>query len=137
MGRKKFKLGDHLYVDFGIFFHHGIYVGRGKVIEYSTCEVCKVSLRRFSRGRRILVKSYRRCSSARRTIARAYRRLGEKKYSLWTNNCEHFATWCKTGRSRCKQLEHPERCILKFVHQRQGFKLVGRQAHRTLKILGQ
>lgn len=31
------------------------------------------------------------------TIARARSRLGEEKYSLPFNNCEHFAIWCKTG----------------------------------------
>ncbi|MBD5560382.1 MAG: hypothetical protein HDQ87_08530 [Clostridia bacterium] len=31
------------------------------------------------------------------TVARARSRLGEEKYSLPFNNCEHFAVWCKTG----------------------------------------
>ena len=26
-------------------------------------------------------------------------RLGEEEYNLITNNCEHFAMWCKTGES--------------------------------------
>ncbi|NEQ25214.1 MAG: hypothetical protein F6K28_40290, partial [Microcoleus sp. SIO2G3] len=37
-------------------------------------------------------------------IARAESRLGETNYNLLTNNCEHFATWCKTGRNESKQL---------------------------------
>lgn len=31
------------------------------------------------------------------TVKRAYSRIGEQKYSLLSNNCEHFALWCKTG----------------------------------------
>jgi len=31
------------------------------------------------------------------TARRAENRLGEKKYSVLSNNCEHFAIWCKTG----------------------------------------
>ncbi|MBQ6945620.1 MAG: lecithin retinol acyltransferase family protein [Ruminococcus sp.] len=31
------------------------------------------------------------------TIERARSRLGEGKYNLIVNNCEHFAIWCKTG----------------------------------------
>ena len=31
------------------------------------------------------------------TIQRARRRLGEAQYNLLTNNCEHYALWCKTG----------------------------------------
>ncbi|MGB7486504.1 MAG: lecithin retinol acyltransferase family protein, partial [Phormidesmis sp.] len=38
-------------------------------------------------------------------IARAESRLGEQRYDLFFNNCEHFASWCKTGRSECLQLD--------------------------------
>jgi hypothetical protein len=31
------------------------------------------------------------------TIQRAKSRIGEEKYTLPFNNCEHFAIWCKTG----------------------------------------
>lgn len=31
------------------------------------------------------------------TVARAKSRIGEEKYTLPFNNCEHFAIWCKTG----------------------------------------
>ena len=37
--------------------------------------------------------------SAEDTIRRAMERLGEEEYNLITNNCEHFAMWCKTGES--------------------------------------
>jgi hypothetical protein len=37
-------------------------------------------------------------------INRAMSRLGEQKYNLLFNNCEHFATWCKTGVSDSKQI---------------------------------
>ncbi len=39
------------------------------------------------------------------TVARAKSRLGEKQYFLPTNNCEHFALWCKTGVSESSQVE--------------------------------
>lgn len=35
--------------------------------------------------------------SPEETVSRARSRLGEEKYSLPFNNCEHFAIWCKTG----------------------------------------
>ncbi|MBR3679558.1 MAG: lecithin retinol acyltransferase family protein [Oscillospiraceae bacterium] len=31
------------------------------------------------------------------TVNRAKSRIGETHYNLLTNNCEHFAIWCKTG----------------------------------------
>lgn len=38
-------------------------------------------------------------------VARAESRLGETGFNLGLNNCEHFATWCKTGTSNSKQVE--------------------------------
>ena len=37
-------------------------------------------------------------------IARAESRLGESKFDLMSNNCEHFTVWCKTGISNSDQL---------------------------------
>ncbi|WP_096199925.1 lecithin retinol acyltransferase family protein [Bacillus sp. FJAT-45350] len=39
------------------------------------------------------------------TVRRARLRLGESKYSLGENNCEHFAVWCKTGLSKSYQVD--------------------------------
>ncbi|MEG0353469.1 MAG: lecithin retinol acyltransferase family protein [Cellulosilyticaceae bacterium] len=39
------------------------------------------------------------------TIERAYSRIGETKYNLALNNCEHFAIWCKTGLSKSYQVQ--------------------------------
>lgn len=33
------------------------------------------------------------------TVERARQRLGEADYGFLNNNCQHFAFWCKTGRS--------------------------------------
>lgn len=33
------------------------------------------------------------------------RRLGEERYNLMLNNCEHFAVWCKTGQHRSSQVD--------------------------------
>lgn len=38
-------------------------------------------------------------------IDRAVSRLGEAKYNPFTENCEHFARWCKTGHHRSIQVE--------------------------------
>ena len=49
-------------------------------------------------------KIYDVCS-AQETLKRAYSRIGEAKYSLIKNNCEHFAMWCKTGISESTQVK--------------------------------
>ena len=43
--------------------------------------------------------------SPEETVERAYSRLGERDYNLLTNNCEHFAIWCKTNLSESWQVE--------------------------------
>ena len=39
-------------------------------------------------------------------VQRAFSRLGEAKYNPFTNNCEHFARWCKTGHAESGQVRH-------------------------------
>lgn len=43
--------------------------------------------------------------SPKETVARALSRMGEDKYNLIFNNCEHFAVWCKTGVAKSYQVE--------------------------------
>lgn len=38
------------------------------------------------------------------TVNRAKSRIGETHYNILTNNCEHFAIWCKTGVSESLQV---------------------------------
>lgn len=43
--------------------------------------------------------------SPEETVQRARSRLKEAEYHLLTNNCEHFAIWCKTGIHESHQVE--------------------------------
>ena len=43
--------------------------------------------------------------SPQKTVERALSRVGEDKYSLLLNNCEHFAIWCKTRVSESYQVK--------------------------------
>lgn len=54
----------------------------------------------------------RRTYSAEDTIKRAQSRIGEEKYNLVSNNCEHFAMWCKTGVSESSQVNQIVRFAL-------------------------
>jgi len=38
-------------------------------------------------------------------VRRARSRLGENRYHIIRNNCEHFCEWCLNGVSRSRQLE--------------------------------
>ena len=46
----------------------------------------------------------KRIYSPRETLKRAYSRIGECKYNMISNNCEHFAMWCKTGSAKSTQV---------------------------------
>ena len=105
--------GDQIYAIREIvgipYEHHGIDCGDGTVIHYSKlgeAEVARTSRDTFARGSRIYVQNQPTAFIPDVVIDRAESRLGERQYDLFFNNCEHFAAWCKTGRSECKQLDN-------------------------------
>lgn len=105
--------GAHLVTERNGYAHHGIYTGRGRVIHYTGfCHalhagpVEETSLEQFADGHTVAVKS-EPCARYLGTeaITRARSRLGEDRYHLLTNNCEHFCTWCLLGQARSEQVE--------------------------------
>ena len=99
---------DHLEVprQHGLFNHHGIDLGDGTVAHYlEGREILRSSLEEFSQEQPLQVISYAEASPVGVTLRRAMSRLGEQDYNLLFNNCEHFATWCKTGRHRSSQVD--------------------------------
>lgn len=101
---------DHLQTprQHGLFNHHGIDLGDGTVAHYlEGREILRSPLEEFSRGQPVSPVLYPAdgCSAAGVTLRRAMGRLGEQRYNLLFNNCEHFAHWCKTGRHRSSQVE--------------------------------
>ena len=99
---------DHLEVprQHGLFNHHGIDLGDGTVAHYlEGREILRSPLEEFSQGQPLRVISHVEASPVGVTLRRAMGRLGEQDYNLLFNNCEHFATWCKTGRHRSEQVD--------------------------------
>ena len=99
---------DHLEVprQHGLFNHHGIDLGDGTVAHYlEGREILRSSMDDFSQGQPVRVISHHGASPVGVTLRRAMGRLGEQDYNLLFNNCEHFATWCKTGRHRSGQVD--------------------------------
>jgi hypothetical protein len=106
-------LGAHVVTPRLGYLHHGIYVGDGKVVHYSGLAyglrrgpVEEVSLASFTGGRPVWV----RCSASthfdrREVVCRARSRIGEDRYRLFTNNCEHLCEWCLRGEPRSLQVE--------------------------------
>ena len=99
---------DHLQVPrrHGLFNHHGIDLGDGTVAHYlEGREILRSPISEFSQGEVVSVMDHTDASPAGVTVRRAMSRLGEQNYNLLFNNCEHFATWCKTGHHRSVQVD--------------------------------
>ena len=99
---------DHLQVPrrHGLFNHHGIDLGDGTVAHYlEGREILRSPFADFSQEEVVSVTEHTDASPAGVTLRRAMSRLGEQNYNLLFNNCEHFATWCKTGRHRSGQVD--------------------------------
>ncbi len=106
-------IGAHLVTPRLGYMHHGIHVGALRVVHYAGWSRAllrgpleEVSLAEFAGGREVIVKSTNRAQySPAEVVARARSRLGENRYRLGTNNCEHFCEWCLSGQSRSEQIE--------------------------------
>lgn len=105
-------LGAHLVTPRHGYCHHGIYVGSGRVVHYAGLgeslqagPVEEVPLECFAANRPVWIE-FRPAPgfAARQVVVRARSRLGESRYRLLTNNCEHFCTWCRYGCPRSDQV---------------------------------
>jgi hypothetical protein len=100
--------GDHIYVNRAPIDHHGIDCGDGTVIHFSKKNgegrICRDSIHSFARGSSIYVKPRKHHYSPEEIVQRAKSKLGETGYNLGFNNCEHFASWCHSGRHHSKQV---------------------------------
>jgi len=56
---------------------------------------------------------HEQCLDPDTVVWRAKNEVGKGKYNLFTNNCEHFAMWCKTGRSNSDQVEKAKGMLAK------------------------
>jgi hypothetical protein len=106
-------LAAHLVTPWMGFAHHGIHVGDGKVVHYGALvydvirrPVEEVTLDSFAGGRRVFVVEHGdECLAPEDVIQRARSRLGENRYRLLTNNCEHFVEWCLHDAQRSFQVD--------------------------------
>lgn len=106
------EIGDHLIVPGqtpGIkYAHHGIYSSAHKVIHFGgdnkdDAIVEEIDLYQFlpSNSKELKRIIYKKCLPPEKVLERARKVLNKKipwgEYHLAFNNCEHFATYCKTG----------------------------------------
>ena len=107
---KEPKRGDVIRIDTGKYFHYGIYVGSGEVVEFGhpsnvgqkpeDIKVIRQDMSDFlSCGGFVEVKKFTLAEklkkySREQTVKNALLRLGEGGYDILTNNCRHFAYSC-------------------------------------------
>lgn len=57
------------------------------------------------------IEEEERLYSPQETVERARSCIGQGEYDLLTQNCEHFAMWCKTGEKESAQVERLEEIL--------------------------
>jgi hypothetical protein len=105
--------GSHLISPRRGYMHHGIYLGGGKVVHYAGLargqfrgRIEEVSLPKFAYGRSVWTRNADLLGFVpQEVIRRARSRVGENRYRILRNNCEHFCEWCLRGESRSYQVE--------------------------------
>lgn len=144
----EFLPGSHLVVNMGLYDHHGIYCGDGKVIhfgrgifdlEHAVVEL--VDLEVFSKGRTISHRDSKSNYDSEQIVDRAHQRIGESGYDLIDNNCEHFANWCRSGEHESHQVNLSETfarqtaaVAAKTLFQKWAVKISSRQTIRAVAI---
>jgi len=111
LSEKSLNLGDHIYVRRLLFSHHGIYAGDGNVIHYTGEEkekkdplVRETNIEDFLKGGKLRRRNYERHLPPSEILNLAKKYLSNNGYSITLNNCEHFATYCATGKKKSKQV---------------------------------
>jgi Lecithin retinol acyltransferase len=105
--------GDHIKVGRGSYTHHGIDYGDGTVAHFTgepgrkdDAAIRRTSMREFADGaRKVEVVPDSSHRSPEQVVQAAEKRIGETGYDLLVNNCEHFASDCRTGKAESFQAE--------------------------------
>ena len=112
LGTDALAPGTELIVDRLAYRHHGIYLGEGLVIHYAGRIshphglIETIPLRSFVGKRRVHVgRRPAESLHGEAIVRRARSRLGERRYAIFSNNCEHFCSWCQLGASRSEQVD--------------------------------
>ena len=112
---KKLNCGDHIYVRRKglLYSHHGIYAGEGTVIHFKGTVkekkdpvVITTDIDNFLNSGKLQRRKYKNRLTPSETLRIAREHLSKKGYSLTFNNCEHFTTYCVTGKKRSRQVRN-------------------------------
>lgn len=114
----KAKRGDILFAQKTFYKHYGVYVGNREVIHYRTedyndndpshAKIIKTSIEEFSQISEVYIDrsndNLRNSYEETAHLAELLLDTGLGEYRLFSNNCEHFANFCKYGHNASKQI---------------------------------
>ena len=124
------KYGDHIRIDRGMYFHHGIYESDDVVYQFAspigsevspdTAIIHATTLENFLKGGLVMVREYTEEELLKKRnpdeiIAYAKEHLGEGGYNLISNNCEHFSNRCVFGESKSSQVDDIFQMIMEAI----------------------
>jgi hypothetical protein len=96
-----------------LYAHHGIDLGDGRIVHFgepgkdaAQAAIRITGMHEFLKDGRPIVVQYEpeQMLAPEESVRLALAGVGEKDYSLAFNNCEHFATYCKTGSKESRQV---------------------------------
>jgi len=114
MGESAMSEGDHIRVKRGLYYHHGIDIGDKTVVHFCVDNKTKADdacIKRTAIQDFLIdntsyeIINYQQCNDPDKVIEIALSFIGSKNYSLFNNNCEHFARYCKTGDKKSEQIK--------------------------------
>lgn len=119
-------LGSHLVSPRRGFDHHGIYVGSGMVVHYAgmatdlkSAPVKQDTIDGFANGRGFKIIENDGVTFTGAEIAeRAHSRIGENRYNVLFNNCEHFCHWCIFDHDVSHQVRKGVTAVSSFIASR-------------------
>ncbi len=100
--RGDIQAGDHIVQPgaFGVedLDHHALYLGDGKVLHYDgDVTIGNLSELKQRSTEPLRIRRHQKRLNKTRSKQRCLGRLGESKYDIFFNNCEHLINWCVLG----------------------------------------
>ena len=131
--------GAHVRVKVGSYYHHGIFIGNGEVVQFglpfnvygdpSEIRVLRSPLSDFCPSDASFIEVYRfsgkekkQKASDEEIVRRALAAVGEGGYNVFTNNCEHFANYCVFGKKSSDQIDEIYRNVSEMLKKRNAPK---------------
>ena len=124
--------GDHLIAPLReLATDHGIDIGDGTVVHWSSGtpgendpqnmsawksapRIRRTPIQKFGDQNQIKAREYESGFDPDTVVLRALSRVGEGGYHVVLNNCEQFATWCKTGGHCSEQVKDAFATVLRI-----------------------